>query len=159
MSKAEKHVIEAGNPLMGSARFFSLSLPSEWKLAAGVGRPEVNASQLEGELRWVANGSFWYVLHHPVAKWALEFHCHIRPVRTSRMEPNGDHVIVGSHEAIARWETRRRGLPWQRHDVHFLTVDFTCPQSSRSIRLQFSGWCPKEGFQQILEALQNVQCH
>lgn len=159
MTNVEKHVIEAGNPLMGSARFFTLLLPSEWKLAAGVGRPEINARYLDGDMRWVANGSFWYVLHHPGANWAMEFHCHIRPGRSRRNDMGGDQVVVGNHEAVASWKTRRRGLPWQRHDVHFLTVEFTCPQSSRNIRLEFSGWCPKEGFQEILDALRHVQCH
>jgi hypothetical protein len=153
------HVIEAANPLLGSSRFLILRLPETWEIAAGVGRPEVIASHERGRTRWVANGDFWYVLYHTRLGWALEINGRIRPFSNRLETPTGERASVGGHPALVRWKTRRRGLPWQRHDVTFMTVEYECPNSERRVALEFSGWCPEQGFREVLRALALVECH
>jgi hypothetical protein len=154
-----KHVLEASNPLMGEARFVTLQLGETWDLGRGVGHPEINASHERGSVRWVANGDFWYVLYDHDRGWAMEFHGAFRPIQARKPKASLDVASVAGHAAQVEWRHRRRGLPWQRHDVHYLIVDYDCPQSERSVRLEFSGWCPDEGFREILGSLTNLGCH
>ncbi len=155
-----EHIIEAANPLLGTSRFLTLFLPESWDLAAGVSGPEVNASHLRHGLRWVANGDFWYIVYHTQYGWAMELHGSARPLNGRRDRPPGaEDATVSGHAAWVTWHTRRRGLPWRRHDVTFMTVNYECPQSERRISLEFSGWCPPEGFRQMLHALEWTRCH
>jgi hypothetical protein len=68
-------------------------------------------------------------------------------------------VSIGDHASQVTWKIRRRGLPWQRHTVIYMTVVFDCPLSERRIRLEFSGWCPQQGFDEILAAVRQLRCH
>jgi hypothetical protein len=159
MTEIIDHVIEAGNPLLGASRFLTLRLPETWEIASGVGRPEIIASHKRGRVRWVANGDFWYVIFHQQLGWALEINGRMRPNLNRRSATTGETASVGGHAATVRWQKRRRGLPWRRHDVTFMTVDFFCGPSERAIKLEFSGWCPEEGFREVLQGLHNAICH
>lgn len=159
MTETNEHVLEAANPLIGSARFVSLHLGESWDVAPGVGHPEINASHERRSIRWVANGDFWYVLYDHERHWAMEFHGSFRPDLLQRQRSSSELVSVAGHAAEVRWTTRRRGLPWQRHDVRYMTVEYDCPQSERRIRLEFSGWCPEEGFREVLTSLASMGCH
>lgn len=154
-----EHVLEAANPIMGSARFLTLRLSESWDLGRGVGHPEINASHERGSMRWVASGDFWYVLFDHDRGWAMEFHGTFRPIQNHKAGPTSDVASVAGHPARVEWRHRRRGLPWQRHDVHYMIVEYDCPQSDRSVRLEFSGWCPDEGFREILDSLAKLKCH
>jgi hypothetical protein len=154
-----EHVLEVANPLMGSARFVTLRLRDTWEVGRGVGHPEISASHERRSVRWVANGDFWYVLFDQDRQWAMEFHGHFRPDTLARPRSGSELASVAGHAAEVRWNHRKRGLPWQRHDVTFMTVEYDCPQSERSIRLEFSGWCPEEGFREILRSLTKLGCH
>jgi hypothetical protein len=154
-----EHVLEAANPIMGSARFLALRLSESWDVGRGVGHPEINASHERGSMRWVASGDFWYVLYDNERGWAMEFHGSFRPIQNHKPRLPGEIASVAGHPAEVEWRHRRRGLPWQRHDVHYMIVAFDCPQSERSVRLEFSGWCPEEGFREILRSLATVKCH
>jgi hypothetical protein len=106
----------------------------------------------------VANGDFWYVLFQPQRGWAMEVSGRLRPLGR-RVPDTGEVVSAGGHPGRMRWKMGRRGPPWRRHDVRFVKVDFECIQSERRIMLEFSGWCPEEGFRQVLGALQQLKCH
>lgn len=133
-------------------------MPEAWDIAPGVSRPEVNASHERRSVRWVVDGRFWYVVYQRERGWAMEVSGRIRP--SGRPLPDkGELVSVGGHPASVDWRTARRGLPWRRHEVRFMTVDFECVPSERRITLEFSGWCPEQGFREVLQALQGVKCH
>jgi hypothetical protein len=108
---------------------------------------------------WVATGAAWYVVYHSEKGWAMELATRIRPLGKTPQEVNGEPLSVAGHPAQVSWKTKRRGLPWNRHDVEFMTVDFDCPLSERHLQLEFSGWCPPEGFREILRALSRLRCH
>ncbi|HJX40302.1 MAG TPA: hypothetical protein VJ345_02480 [Anaerolineales bacterium] len=153
-----EHVIEAKNIVFGNLRFLALELPDPWEIAPGVGRPEINATHERGSVRWVVNGDFWYVLFQRELGWAMEVSGRVRPLGRS-VPGAGEVVSVGGHPARANWTSRKRGLPWRRHEVRFLKVDFECVSSERRVTLEFSGWCPQEGFREVLEALGKLKCH
>jgi hypothetical protein len=153
------HDIYAKNLVMGGCLFFGLMLPPNWQLAPGVGRPEINSTlRREEEKAWVADGRAWYVLHDPERRWALEAAISISSQRP-KTKADTEKVIVGGHPANLTWSKRRRGLPWRRHDVVFMKLDFYCPETERRIKVEFSGWCPQEGFQEILQAARFLRCH
>lgn len=154
------HDIYAGNLILGQSLLFKLNLPQQWNLAPGVSRPEVNAiSRLFDDQALVVNGNAWYVVFDGERNWALEFAATIRPLPKSPIVSDGEPFSVSGHPAKVSWKTKRRGLPWNRHDVTFMTVTFACTQSERMLKLEFSGWCPPEGFQEILKALHVLRCH
>jgi len=153
-----EHVIEAKNIVFGNLRFLALELPEHWEIAPGVGRPEINATHERHSVRWVANGDFWYVLFQRQRGWAMEVSGRMRPLGRS-VPAVGEVVSVGGHPARAQWKTRRRGLPWRRHEVRFLKVDFECVPSERKMTLVFSGWCPEQGFREVLQSLAQLKCH
>lgn len=155
----EKHDIYAGNNIFGEALFLRLPLPPSWELAPGVSRPEVSATHERRSRSWVVSGSAWFVVHQPERRWALELALHLRPWRKSAAQPEGGEISIAGHPARLAWRTRRRGLPWNRHDVTFMTIDFACPLSERRIQLEFSGWCPEIGFQEMLQAMRELSCH
>lgn len=153
-----RHDIFASNLILGESLFLSLHLPPGWELAPGVSRPEVVAAHERRNKRWVANGDAWYVVHDHERGWALELAIRIRtPIRSNGIPESA--VSAGGHPASVNWKERRRGLPWRRHTVTFMTLAYGCPHTERRIELEFSGWCPYEGFREILSALEYVRCH
>lgn len=98
-------------------------------------------------------------MHQPQEKWALELALNLRPSGKAAAQAEGGEISIAGHPARLGWRTRRRGLPWNRHDVTFMTIDFTCPLSERRIQLEFSGWCPERGFQEMLQAMRELSCH
>ncbi|MEJ2263412.1 MAG: hypothetical protein P8X95_08200 [Anaerolineales bacterium] len=150
---------------MGRSLLFILNLPNSWHLAPGVSHPEVNAVARRNEDdRVVVNGNAWYVIYEGERGWALEFTARIRPLsRNDLVTPvdtaDGEPVSISAHPARVSWKTKRRGLPWQRHDVRYMTVSFNCQHTERRLNLEFSGWCPQEGFEEILRALRFLKCH
>ena len=107
----------------------------------------------------MATGSAWYVIYDGKRSWALELAISTRPARNKFRETPVETVNIAGHTAQIRRKERQRGLPWRRHTVKFLTVDFECPQSEREIKLELSGWCPEEGFQEVLQSIKQLQCH
>ena len=157
ISELVNHEIFAQNLILGESLFLILKLPPHWQLAPGVSRPEIHATHERRGRKWVATGSAWYVIYDGERNWALELAISSRPARNKPRE-NGSISIAG-HPAQLRWNEKRRGLPWQRHTVRYMTVDFECSQSERELKLEFSGWCPEEGFQEILQSVKQLQCH
>lgn len=154
------HEIFAGNLVLGPSKLIDLNLPDRWQLAPGVSRPEVNAvNRPDEDLAWVVNGNAWYVVYETEEGWALELALNIRPGNEASFQPAGEPFSISGHPAEVSWKVRRRGLPWRRHDVTFMTVAFSCPQTERKFKLEFSGWCPAEGFTAIRDALRTMRCH
>jgi hypothetical protein len=160
-----KNEIYTGNLIMGRSLLFILNLPNNWHLAPGVSHPEVNAVARRNEdERVVVNGNAWYVVYEGERGWALEFTARIRPLSKNELvaqveTPDGEPVSIHNHPAKVSWKIKRRGLPWQRHDVKYMTVSFNCHHTERHLNLEFSGWCPQEGFEEILRALRFLKCH
>ncbi len=154
-----KHDVYAGNNLFGEALFLRLPLPETWQLAPGVSRPEVSATHERRNHTWVVSGRAWFVVHQPEQKWALELAMNLHPLSKRHAQLAAGEASVAGHPASVSWHTRRRGLPWNRHDVTFMTLDFNCPLSERRIQLEFSGWCPQLGFQEMLQAMRQLSCH
>jgi hypothetical protein len=152
------HEIYAGNYLLGDSQFLTLNLPPEWQIAQGVSRPDIAANHVRRNKMWVANGKGWYVIYDGDRRWALELAINIRGLMEKSLITQQKMVING-HSADISWKTKRRGLPWRRHDVKFMSVDFDCQFSERHLNLEFSGWCPPEGFEEILAALKHLNCH
>lgn len=150
---------------MGRSLLFDLNLPPHWHLAPGVSRPEVNAIfRRNDEEKFVVSGNAWYVVYDGNRGWALEFAAQIRPLANNKVNapmdtPKGEVISVANHPAEISWKVRRRGLPWQRHDVKYMTVSFKCHHTERRLCLEFSGWCPQEGFEEILKSLRFLKCH
>lgn len=159
------HDIYAGNLILGRSLFFTLNLPPQWQLAPGISRPEVNAiSHPDEDKQVVVNGNAWYVVFDGDRGWALEFAARVRPssnhqVAHSHDGSQGEILSVSNHPAALAWKSKRRGLPWQRHDVRFMTIKFDCSQTQRRVSLEFSGWCPQQGFEEILKAVRFLKCH
>jgi len=145
--------------LIGKSLLFSLRLSPDWNLASGVGRPEVVAMHEHANKKWVATGDAWYVVYHNETNWALELAVKIKPIQNTQKENVGESISVNKHSGFLSWTYKRRGLPWNRHTVTFMNILFDCPKTGRQIKLEFSGWCPKQGFEEILEALQHLGCH
>ncbi len=145
--------------LLGKSLFFSLKLSPFWQLAPGVGRPEIVATHERSKNKWVVTGDAWYVVYHNENRWALELAVKIRPIPNNQKGEPGEAISVNRHPGRISWKYKRRGLPWNRHTVTFMNVRFDCPKTERQIVLEFSGWCPPEGFEEILQALQHIGCH
>ncbi len=150
--------IQFRNLIFGRGALFRLYLPEDWALDRGLAPPEVTAAHERGGTRWVAAGQAWYVVYHPVRRWALELAVRVRPA-PPRHAPSGQPLEVNGHIAQVRFHQKRRGLPWRRHTVTFMTIAWVCPQTERYLELEFSGWCPEEGFAAMREAVRHLGCH
>ncbi len=155
-----RHDIDVGNMLYGSAHFISLRLPEQWDIAPGVGHPEVMAVHERAGRRWIVSGRAWYVLYHRDLGWAMELKLEstTRPRRPRSLpEPAETLEVHGHHAQIRRWR-RRRGLLHPR-TITFIEVVYDCERSDRHIRLELSGRCPPEGFEQMLRFIPAWWCH
>jgi hypothetical protein len=153
------HKIFAENLLLGESLFLTLKLPPNWELAPGVSRPEIHATHDRRSKKWVASGNAWYVIYDTQQGWAMELAILTRPPRNRVREIESETVSIGGHPASLRWKVTRRGLPWQRHTVTFMIVEFDCLDSERHVKLELSGWCPDKGFQEVLGSLKRLSCH
>lgn len=159
ISELVSHEIFADNLLLGKSLFFSLGLPPGWHLAPGVGRPEIVAIHERAKKRWVVTGDAWYVIYHDEKRWALELALKIRPIPDNQQDQSGESISVNRHPGRLTWKHKNRGLPWKRHTVTFMNMVFDCLKTERRIQLEFSGWCPAEGFEEIQQAVQQLGCH
>ena len=157
--KLISHDLFAGNSLLGEALYLRLNLPEHWQLAAGLSRPEVAATHQRKNKTWVANGDAWYVIYDEQRRWALELAIHVRGMRKRKPDHSAESLAVAGHPANVTWKTTRRGLPWKRHDVTFMKILFECPATDRRLELEFSGWCPRPGFEELREAVAHINCH
>lgn len=158
-AKLVRHDIAAGNVLYGDAHLITLRLPETWDIAPGVGRPEVVAAHTRHNRRWIVSGRAWYVLYHRQLGWALELFVESSVPRKQRQQPeDGSAVEMHGHPAtMRRWE-RQRGV-FRPKTITFVEVTYTCEQSDRFMRLELSGRCPPEGFEELLSLLPEWECH
>lgn len=153
------HDIQVRNFIMGTSRLLELALPEGWELTKGVGSPEVSAVHERQGKRWAATARAWYVVYHPEHRWAAELAVRIFPSPPKTLPQNAQPFEVNGHVATVGVHHRRRGLPWRRHTVTFLTIGWHCPHSDRYIELEYSGWCPEEGFEALKQAAAHAGCH
>jgi len=157
--KLIEHEIYAENLLLGKILFFTLNLPDNWQLSSGVSRPEIHATHERRDRKWVVAGDAWYVVHDDDRRWAMEMAISIRSGFKKLSKNSSETIPIATHPAQVRWKEKRRGLPWQRHTVTFMIVEFNCPYSERQLKLEFSGWCSETGFREILQSLTYLRCH
>ena len=153
-----RHDVSVSNLLYGAARLITLRLPEMWEIAPGVGRPEIVAAHTRDDRKWVACGRAWYVIYHRQLGWAMELLLDSGPLR-KRWQPDGEEMVVvhGHPASVRRWQ-RRRGL-FRPKTITFVEVAYNCEQSDRFMRLELSGRCPPEGFEQMLRLLSGWWCH
>jgi hypothetical protein len=154
-----RHDIDVGNIVYGTARFITLWLPQSWDIAPGVGRPEVVAAHDRQQRKWIASGQAWYVVFHRQQGWAMELLLESSHRRRDAAGAAGQEVIhVQGHPAVVRRWQRRRGL-FRPRTITFVEVQFNCEQSDRHLRLELSGRCPPEGFEEMLAVVPEWRCH
>jgi hypothetical protein len=155
-----RHDIAIRNILYGQAHFITLRLPESWDIAPGVSHPEIAATHERHNRRLVACGRAWYVLYHRERGWAVELLLESSPQRQRKLKsPEGGETLeVHGHPAqVRRWQ-RRRGL-FRPKTISFVEVTYNCEQSDRRIRLELSGRCPPEGFEEVLRLVPEWWCH
>lgn len=157
--KLVEHEIFADNLILGKILFFTLNLRANWQLSSGVSRPEIHATHERRDRKWVVAGDAWYVVHDDDRQWAMELAINIRPGFRKTPKRSNEKIPISSHPAQVRWKDKRRGLPWRRHTVTFMIVEFDCPYTERKLKLEFSGWCPEAGFREVLQSLMYLRCH
>lgn len=153
-----RHDIAIGNLIYGHAQFITLRLAETWDIAPGIGHPEVIAAHDRSDRKWVASGKAWYVLYHRELGWAMELLLQARAPRKG-WQPQGDErLTVHGHPAqVRRWQ-RQRGL-FRPKTITFVEVTHQCERSDRLLRLQLSGRCPPEGFEEMLAMIPEWWCH
>lgn len=153
-----RHDVTVSNLLYGGARFITLRMPEEWDIAPGVGRPEIVAAHLRHDRKWVASGKAWYVVYHRQRGWAMELMLSSGPLRKRWQPKDAEWVEVYGHPAsVRRWQ-RRRGV-FRPKLITFIEVSYNCQPSERFMRLELSGRCPPEGFDEMLRLLSGWWCH
>ncbi len=153
-----RHDIAVGNILYGSAHFITLRLPEVWEIAPGVGRPEIVAVHERNQRKWIVSGQAWYVVFHRELGWVMELMLESRTRRKLKVHGPGESIEVYGHQAqVRRWQ-RRRGI-FRPRTITFVEVTYNCESSDRLLRLELSGRCPPEGFEQMLALLTKWWCH
>ncbi len=153
------HDIQLRNLVLGTAQLLRLTLPIGWALDKGLAPPEVSAAHERQGRRWAVTARAWYVVYHPERRWAAELAIRIAPQGPRGWAAQGAPFQVNGHPARVRVREKRRGPPWRRHTVTFLTIAWACPHTERYIELEYSGWCPEEGFAALQEAARQTACH
>lgn len=152
------HEIAAANPLLGASRFLTISLPAEWDLAPGVGRPEIVSSHERAGAKWVSSGKAWYVIYHRETGWAMELLIDVGDLRRRPKKPGTESLKIDGHEAQVRWWERGRGL-FNRRRITYLEIAYHCQRSERFVRLELSGRCGEEGFRDLMQFIPHWRCH
>lgn len=152
------HEIAVGNLIWGHAQFLTIRMPEVWDLAPGVGRPEIVASHERKGKRWVVTGKAWYVLFHRERGWAMELLLESRVKRKQHPVSTGEQATVHGHPAsIRRWE-RKRGV-FKPRTITFVELLCDCDETDRSLKVELSGRCPAEGFEEMLRMIAKWHCH
>lgn len=152
------HEIAVGNIIWGHAQFLTIRMPAEWDLAPGVGRPEIVAAHERHGKRWVVTGKAWYVVFHRERGWAMELHLESRVKRKQRLASNGEQTTWNGHPAsVRRWQ-RRRGV-FRPKTITFVEVMCDCHDTERTLKVELSGRCPPEGFEEMLRLIAAWRCH
>ena len=153
-----RHDIAVGNILYGHAQFITLRLTDQWDIAPGVGRPEVDATHDRCNRKWIATGKAWYVLFHRELGWAMELMLESRVQGKLNPTDDTEQITVNGHPALVRRRQRKRGV-LRRKIITCIEVIFNCEVSDRQLRIELSGRCPPEGFQQVMETIPKWWCH
>jgi hypothetical protein len=123
-----------------------------------VGHPEIVAVHERNHRKWIASGMGWYVVYHRELGWAMELMLESGAQRKLKPRPDLESLDVHGHAAQVRRYQRQRGL-FHRHTITYVEVMYNCEQSDRLLRVELSGRCPPEGFDQVLAVLPEWWCH
>lgn len=153
-----EHRIAVRNFVYGEADFLTLRLPEVWDIAPGVGHPEVVAAHDRAGHKWVVSGKAWYVLYHRELGWAMELLLESRAKRKRQPAGSAEQTALHGHPAdVRRWE-RKRGV-FRPKLITYVEVMADCEKSDRTLRIELSGRCPGEGFDEVLRTISGWRCH
>lgn len=158
-----KHVVAAENFLLGPTNFVVVALPEGWKLLRGTSPPEVDSNRLFGDVQWVTSGRSPHLLIQPERRTGAEMHILIHRGRRSleklKASPGARPFPVQSgHEAFFLLHQVRRGLWWGSVENGVRLAVF-CDRTDRTITLEIAGRIGEAEIDELLEALQGVECH
>ena len=159
----KKHLIAASNFLLGPTNFLILPLPENWHLGQGLSPPEINSNTTWGEAMWVTSGRASHLLYDPHRKVGLEFEVKISKgqrepkYRLSLVKEQGA-ARLGKHEGHYILGEVKRGFP-RRKTAKTLRCSLYCPETKRTIDMEFVGECSEEDLAQIFEAICGLECH
>ncbi len=156
------HTIMASNFFAGIAHFLEVQLPERWRLATGRSLPEINRTQTVGENLWVLDGDCTYVMYDETALKAYELRIRASENEGKRRNLRSmtlmKHTAVGGHEARVERGEVSFGL-LRRKPMPMLSVDFTCPYTSRHLRLELRGRMEGQDLDIFLKSLEDLACH
>jgi len=159
-----RHLVAAGNHLLGSTNFLILSLPEDWRLFTGLHPAEVDNSTQIRDTRWVTNGCASYLLHSGQPGGKVELALRVgqgevgRWLDSFRYSDSASRLVIGEHQALYRLRPRRQSW-FSRNRGDILEVVLYCDVTRRTLALEFSGPEQEEQRQVLLEALRGVVCH
>ncbi|MDR5694874.1 MAG: hypothetical protein QN198_12375 [Armatimonadota bacterium] len=158
-----KHVIAAENFLLGATNFVVVTLPEGWKLLRGISPPEVDSNRLFGEVQWVTSGRSPHLLVQPERRSGAELHVLVnrgrRMLDKLKASPGARPFFLHSgHEAFLLHHQVRRGL-WRGYLEKGVRLSLFCDRTDRTITLEITGRIGETEIQELLEALQGVECH
>lgn len=159
-----RHLVAAGNYVLGSTNFLILSLPDGWQLFTGLHPAEVDNSTQIRDIRWVTNGRASYLLHSGQPGGKIELALRVgqgeveRWLNSVRYSDSAGQLVIDNHQAYYRMHQRRqRWLSRNQGDI--LEVVLYCDVTRRTLALEFSGPEQEEQRQALLDALRGVACH
>lgn len=158
----KKHIIAAENFLLGATNFVVVTLPEGWTLLRGTSPPEVDSNRQFGGVQWVTSGRSPHLLVQPERKTGAEMHILIqrgrRPLDKVKASPKAcPFPLQSGHEAFLL-HLVRRGL-WRGASENGVRLSVFCDRTDRTITLEITGRIGEAEIQELLEALQGVECH
>ncbi len=162
--------IDAENPVLGRARFISVSLPEKWRIRPA-GYTDVELVREACGDRWVASGyTTLFILRNgkptalkiTVKEPLLGFRLEKWLNKNSKRSIKSGFLEVNGHRAgyLIRMSGRRRYLilgdkmKWVRTDLAFM-----CSETSRRINVTVEGSMTLEEAEALLEVLSTLRCH
>ncbi len=155
------HTIMASNFFAGIANFMQVQLPERWRLETGRSLPEVNRTRMVGENLWVVDGDCTYVMYDEGAMKAYELHIFASEKERRRRPPRMvlmKKMTIGGHEArVEKGEVYHGFL--RRRPMPMVSMDFSCPYTSRLLRMELRGRLEGQDLDAFLDSLRDLVCH
>jgi len=162
--ETKDHLIAATNILFGLAKFLILPLPKAWRFGREICPPEVDSNTRRGDSLWVASGRASHVVFNSDERIGLELTVSISKGKRGEFKPKLSQIKeqgairLGGHKANYALGEVERGL-FKKKVAQRLQLSFYCHKTNRTIALEFTGKCPLDALNQILEAISLLQCH
>lgn len=162
--ETEKYLIAAANILFGVTNYLFLPLPKPWRLGKGISSPEVDSTTRRGDSLWVTSGRASHVVFNSDRRIGLELIVSISKGKKGKFKPKLSQMRdqglmrLGGHEANYALGEVERGF-FKKKVAQSLQLALYCDKTNRTIAIEFTGKCPADDLNQILEAMSLLQCH